>query len=250
LQRDVEGESHKEKWSYRSIIGKLNYLEKSTRPDLAYAVHNAARFSSDPKTSHSQAVKRIGRYLLGTKDKGIIMTPDPSRSIEVFADADFCGLYNPDTALYDPVTARSRTGYVVKFMGCPIVWASKLQTETALSTTEAEYISCSEALRTVIPLMNLLEEANTHGIQVTAPKTKILCKLFCDNSGACELIRLPKFRPRTKHINTKLHHFREHVANGRISIQYVPTTEQQGDIATKSLPVPLFNKFRILILGW
>jgi histone deacetylase 1/2 len=89
LQRDVEGESHKEKWSYRSVIGKLNYLEKSTRPDLAYAVHNAARFSSDPKTSHSQAVKRIGRYLLGTKDKGIIMTPDPSRSIEVFADADF-----------------------------------------------------------------------------------------------------------------------------------------------------------------
>jgi hypothetical protein len=250
LQRDVDSESHKEKWSYRSVIGKLNYLEKSSRPDLAYAVHNAARFSADPKTSHSLAVKRIGRYLLGTKDKGIIMTPDPNRSIEVYADADFAGLYDPETALYDPVTAKSRTGYIVKYMGCPIIWASKLQTETALSTCEAEYISCSEALRTVIPLMDLLEEARSLGIQVAAPKTKILCKLFCDNSGACELIRLPKVRPRTKHINTKLHHFREHVANGRISVQYVPTTDQQGDIATKPLAFPLFSKFRQQILGW
>jgi hypothetical protein len=144
------------------------------------------------------------------KDKGLIMMPDPICSIEVFAAADFCGLCNPETALYDPVTAKSRTGYIIKYMGCPIIWASKLQTETALSTTEAEYISCSEALRTVIPLMNLLEEARSLGIPVAAPKTKILCKLFCDNSRACELIRLPKFRPRTKHINTKLYHFREH----------------------------------------
>jgi hypothetical protein len=178
------------------------------------------------------------------------MTPDPAYSIEIFADADFCGLYNPETALYDPVTAKSRTGYIVKYMGCPIVWASRLQTETALSTTEAEYIRCSEALRTVIPLMDLLKEARSHGIQVATPKTKILCKLFCDNSGACELIRLPKFRPRTKHINTKLHHFRKHVASGHISVQFVPTTEQQGDIATKPLTVSLFDKFRKLILGW
>jgi hypothetical protein len=60
LERDPECEPHKETWSYQSVIGKLNYLEKSSRPDLAYSVHNATRFSSDPKTKHSQAVKRIG----------------------------------------------------------------------------------------------------------------------------------------------------------------------------------------------
>ena len=63
------------------------------------------------------------------------MTPDPTRSLEVYADADFCGLFNQSTALYDPVTAKSRTGYLVLYMGCPIIWASKLQTETALSTS-------------------------------------------------------------------------------------------------------------------
>jgi Reverse transcriptase (RNA-dependent DNA polymerase) len=40
--------SHSELWHYRSIIGKLNYLEKSTRPDIAYAVHQCARFSENP----------------------------------------------------------------------------------------------------------------------------------------------------------------------------------------------------------
>jgi hypothetical protein len=250
LERNVDGEPHKENWSYRSIIGKLNYLEKSTRPDLAYSVHNAARFSADPKTNHSTAVKRIGRYLLGTRDKGIIMTPDPQRSLEVYADADFCGLYNHETAIYDPATAKSRTGYVIKYMGCPIVWASKLQTETALSTCEAEYISCSEALRTAIPIMDLIDEASSLGFNVAPPETKVLCNLFCDNTGAVELIRLPKIRPRTKHINSKMHHFREHVASGRITVQHVPTTEQVADIATKPLSAPLFEKFRDSILGW
>jgi hypothetical protein len=116
------------------------------------------------------------------------MTPDPNHSIKVFADADFAGLYDPGTALYDPVMVKSQTGYIVKYMGCPIIWACKLQTKTVLSTCEAEYISCSEALCTVIPLMDLLKEACSLGIHVAAPKTKILCKLFCDNSGTCELI--------------------------------------------------------------
>jgi hypothetical protein len=146
LERDPDGQPHNEQWSYRSIIGKLNFLEKSSRPDLAYAVHNCARFSTDSKACHSQAVKHIGRYLLGTKDQGLIMTPDPSKSVEVYADADFSGLFNPETALYDPATAKSRTGYIGTYMGCPIIWASKLQTKTALSTTEAEYGACSKAL--------------------------------------------------------------------------------------------------------
>jgi hypothetical protein len=171
------------------VIGRLNYLEKSSRPYLAYSVHNAARFSSDPKAVHSKAVKHIGQYLLGTKDKGMILKPNPMQFLEVFADADFCGLYDPETALYDPVTSKSRTGNIIKYMGCPIVWSSTLQQiEMALSTCKAEYISCFEALRAAIPLMRLLEEANSHGIPIASSKAKILCNLFCDNQGACELI--------------------------------------------------------------
>ena len=73
LQRDLTGEDFAEHWSYRSIIGKLNFLEKSTRPDIAYAVHQCARFSANPKASHAAAVRNIVRYLIGTPEQGIVL---------------------------------------------------------------------------------------------------------------------------------------------------------------------------------
>lgn len=126
LEHDPNGKPHKESWHYCSIIGKLNYLEKSSCLDLAYPVHNCALFSSDPKAIFSQAVKHIGQYLLGTKDKGITFKPNPTCSLEVFADVDFCGLYNPETALYNSLTSKSQNGFIIWFMGCSIVWASTL----------------------------------------------------------------------------------------------------------------------------
>ena len=71
---------------YRSVIGKLNFLEKSTRGDISYPVHQCARFASDPRESHAEAVKRIGRYLMGTKDKGVILDPKVN-SFECYVDA-------------------------------------------------------------------------------------------------------------------------------------------------------------------
>jgi hypothetical protein len=73
--RDSEDHSPKE-FDYRQVIGKLLYLEKSTRPDISCAVHQYARHYANPKAQHTLAVKRIGRYLLATKDKGLIMKPN------------------------------------------------------------------------------------------------------------------------------------------------------------------------------
>ena len=74
LHKDKDGPDRKQDWNYRSAIGMLNYLAAITRPDILYAVHSAARFSSDTKLIHEQAVKRICRYLKATKDKGIILS--------------------------------------------------------------------------------------------------------------------------------------------------------------------------------
>ena len=60
----------------RSIIGQLNYLASTTRPELQFAVHQCARFVADPKMSHEKAVKRIVRYLKRTKDEGIVLLVD------------------------------------------------------------------------------------------------------------------------------------------------------------------------------
>jgi hypothetical protein len=75
LNKDEDGEHHDAEWNYRAIIGKLNFLEKSTRGELGYSVHQAARFSQSPRKSHTEAVLRIIRYLVGTRDEGIILDP-------------------------------------------------------------------------------------------------------------------------------------------------------------------------------
>jgi hypothetical protein len=98
------------------------------------------------------------------------------------------------------------------------MWASKLQTQTALSTTEAEYIAISMALRNVIPIMELIKEMKGHHILVICTKPYVYCKVFEDNSGALELARLPKLCPRTKHINVCYRHFREHIRKRLIKI--------------------------------
>jgi hypothetical protein len=240
---------HSEDWHYRSLIGKLNYLEKATRPDIAYAVHQCARFSESPKEDHTKAVKLVGRYLLGTRYRGIEMTPT-DKSFEVYADADFSGNWDSSIAEFEPATARSRSGFVIMYAGCPIAWASRLQTEIALSSTKSEYISLSQSLREVIPLMRLVNELNAAGFEIPGERPMIQCKAFEDNTGALEMAKTHKMRPRTKHLNIKYHHFREAVQKGEISIMQIDTLEQIADIFTKPLGLQLFLKFRKMMLGW
>jgi hypothetical protein len=177
---------HKADWLYRRVIGKLNFLEKCCRPEIACAVHQAARFAADPRSIHTDAVKKIVRYLKGTEDKGIIYQPN-DHSFDVYADADFCGLWDHSIAEEDPVTSKSRTGYIVMYAGCHIIWASQLQPEIAQSVTESEYIALSQCLRQTIPLMRLVEELQEKlEIPMDVIPT-VRCKLFEDNSGAVEL---------------------------------------------------------------
>ena len=250
LRRDLDGAPFREKWDYRRVIGKLNFLEKSTRPEIAYAVHQCARFANNPRESHANAVKYLCRYLLGTKDEGIILHPDPSKSFEVHVDCDFAGNWVKEDAMNDPSTAKSRTGFVISYQGCPITWASKLQTEVVLSTTESEYVGLSESLRIAIVLMNLLKEMQEHGVELPTTTPTVYCKLFEDNAGAIHLAKSPKMRPRTRHINQKYHHFREWVKSGLIHILAIDTEEQPADLLTKPLSVASFVKHRKRVMGW
>jgi hypothetical protein len=169
----------------------MNYLEKSTWGDLAFSVHQCTRYMSQPMRSHGEAVKRIGRYLLGTWDKGFIVGPDMQKSFECCVDADYCGNWDP-THYEDPNSAKSRTGYIIMYYGCPILWASCLQSVFALSTTEGEYVALSTALRDVIPVIDLLQEMQDHGYNVNGTLS-IKCKLFEDNSGAFEQAKMAKY---------------------------------------------------------
>jgi hypothetical protein len=96
--------------------------------------------------------------LIKTHDLGLEFRPNPKKGFECDCDADFSGNWNNAFAAVDPSTAKSRSGWIIFFAGCPVSWASKLQSNVALSTTEAQYIAMSQSLREVIPVMNLLQE--------------------------------------------------------------------------------------------
>ena len=111
-------------------------------------------------------------------------------------------------------------------------------------------MALSHSMRDVIPTIELLKEMKHHGFNVKTSDPRIHCKAFEDNMGAIELSKLPKLRPRTKHINIVYHHFREFVTSGLIKIFPIRTEDQQADIFTKPLPQNLFLKLRKKILGF
>lgn len=255
LVRDTNGQQRKTEFHYRSVIGQLNYLASTTRPEIQFAVHQCARFSQDPKMCHEKAVKRIVRYLKRTRDQGLVLTVDQSKGIECFVDADFAGGYDK-TDTSNPRDCLSRTGYVVKYAGCPIVWTSKLQTLIALSTTEAEYLALSAAMREVIFIRQLIDEMQENGVHFVNHKPVIKVNVYEDNIGAIELAKLPKLRPRTKHIAIQYHHFRSWTSRGidgeepRVNVQHISTELQQADIFTKPIPRLQFQYLRELLCGW
>jgi hypothetical protein len=138
--------------------------------------------------------------MVGSKDKGMIYSPG-NQSFDVYVDASFTGDWDPENAEWDPDTARSRTGYVILYASCPVILASKLQTEIALSTIEAdEYMAISTATREVLPLMELIQEMQMHGCGLQATTPHLHCCVFEDNSGAVILansVKNPKMRPQT-----------------------------------------------------
>ena len=177
------------------------------------------------------------------------MKPDLARSFEVFVDSNFCGNWHKQYAR-ETDSVQSRHGYIIIFAGFPILSKSQLQTEIALSTREAEYTRVSYALREAIPLMDLLKEMKGKRFNILDHKIKVHFRVFEDNSGAIEMAVVHKWRPCTKHLATKLHHFRSYVNSGEISVHKIDTSLQPADVLTKSLNTKLLKRHQKTIMGW
>ena len=256
LVADRDGELFEADWEYASVVGMLTFLV-NTRPDLQFAVHQCARFTHNPKMSHLKAVKQIVRYLKGTafngKDRGLTFDTgkkgDPLQ-MDCYVDADFAGLFNIEHN-DDPVSSKSRSGFVIFLGNCPIIWQSRLQGETALSTTESEIIAMRMAMRELIWVRRLtkdvaetLECALDHNI-------KIKSKVFEDNTGAIALAHKEGVSSRTKHIHTKHWFFKEHIGEDKgITIHKIDTKEQLADVFTKGVEDKLFKPLRDKLMGW
>jgi len=236
--------------NYASVVGMLLYLGHS-RPDISFATHQCARYTHFPKQAHEDALIRIGRYLKGTLDKGLILKPSKNFKIDCYPDADFAGLWTRDDK-QDPHCVRSRTGYVINLADCPVLWKSKLQTEIALSTMEAEYVALSASCKELFPLIDLTKELTTAiGLDLKAT-TEMHIKIHEDNVGALTLGKLEPRRmtPRSKHYAIKYHWFREQIGPRHIELVHISSDRQLGDLFTKGLDRIIFQRLRKQLMGW
>ena len=249
LQDNANALPREQKWHYRSAVGCLSYIQSIVRPDITFAVQQCARFCNNPNRDHEEAVKRIARYLLNTKTKGLVLKPDKTRGLECHVDADFAGAWTQHSSL-DPLSCHSRTGFMISYAGCPILWKSKVQSLIALSTTEAEYIALSSALREVITIIHLLDDLKSNALPIHGSTPIVKCRTFEDNMSCVKMANNHKNRPRTKHLSLRLHHFRSHIIRKIITVEHISTKEQIADIFTKPLPKHQFCKLRDPLMSW
>lgn len=208
--------------TYQQLVGKLNYLVQCTRPDLAFAVSQLARHQSRPGKKCWDALKRVLRYLSGTRDLGITYNRNTPSDLTVYTDADFAN--RPDR--------RSVGAYVAMMAGGAVAWQSKLQSTIATSTAHSEHIAAFESVRQTTYMRDLLTQMSF--LSEGAPPTPLLC----DNDASISVSKLEGVTNRNKHWEVKLFYVRQQQSAGVVSISHVPSQDNLADALTKALPAP------------
>lgn len=214
---------------YRSGVGMLLYLIKFSRPDIANSVRELSKVLDCSTQASYKEMLRIVKYVLDTPLLGLQMKPSRERgsawNIVCFTDSDYA---------CDPETRRSVSGYVIFVHGVPICWRSQAQRSVTLSSTEAEWIAMSEAVKDVIFLMHLVEGM---GITIRYPIT-----VRVDNVGAIFMSGNITTTGRTRHAQIRGRYVSELVEDGTLKIVFVRSEENIADIMTKNLDSSLFSR--------
>ncbi|KXZ47956.1 hypothetical protein GPECTOR_31g318 [Gonium pectorale] len=216
--------------SYRALVGELNYLATSTRPDIAQALSGLARHMHRPTKVHMQLALGVLRYLCGTRSFGL-------RFGGGSATDDIYGYCDSNWAC-DPQTRRSTTGYAFILNGAAISWSNQLQRTMAASSVEAEYQAASAAVREALWLRKLTPEL---GLALRP------IAISLDSQGALSLAHNPITSARSKHIDVLHHLVRERVRLGDVQLSYCSTEAMVADVLTKPLGEIKFRRCRLAL---
>jgi hypothetical protein len=170
--------------------------------------------------------------------------------IDAYPDADFARMYGHEQPT-DPACIKSRTGFVIMFADCPVLWVSKLQTETALSTMEAETNALVHCCQELFPIMDIVQALGTAvGLLIRVPTMKV--SVHEDNAGALILAQTlpPQFTPRSKYYASETIWFCEEINKCGIKLLKIATVEQLGDFFTKGLTRLIFEYLQKKIMCW
>lgn len=214
-------------YPYSEVVGCLVHLSTKTRPDISFATNYVSRYCSATKGEDVVNVKRILRYLQGTKDLGIFYPSSNNTGVTCYTDSDFAGS-GPECKMV------STTGYVIFIGGGPVVWLSKKQDVVATSVCEAEYVAAATCCMNLQSLKNFLIELTEENLPAV---------IYIDNTCALRLVKTGQMRSGTKHILVKFYFIGEAFKRGLFSIVHCPSQYNIADTFTKSLLVTKFKFF-------
>jgi hypothetical protein len=212
---------------YRVLVGSLMYLSMLTRGDISFAISKLSRYLDKPTKPLFAAGLRVLKYLKSTKAHGPVYTSEGPADLIVYCDADHAG---------ELKGRRSTSGALFKFGGGPVGWTASLQKVTAISSTEAEIYSMSNAVKSCAWWTRILRELDYPTIPV----------IRMDSQPAIHIIRNEQHSPKAKHIDIREFFIREKLASGEVVLEYCTTELNLADIFTKSLAKPRFQMLRDL----
>ena len=191
----------------------------ATRLDIAFAVNQLSQYLAEPRKVHLAAAKHVLRYIKGTIGFGLTFGAKGRKGLSAYADSAYA----------NSARNRSTTAFVFMIDGTPITWMSRKQLVTAQSSTEAEYMAVSEAAKQAIWTRHFLYAVGKDAIYRNSPTT-----IYEDNQGAIKIADNPINHPKTKHIAVRYHAIRDHMANGEVRLEHLPTGEMIADGLTKA----------------
>jgi hypothetical protein len=209
---------------YRSLVGQTMFYSTKIAPECAFANGQLARHMQNPGEEHWEAMARFVGYIKSKPDHKMIMKkPTELRTIS-YCDSSYGDCKD---------TRRSTMGEVHTIGGAITSWKSQRQRSVTQSSSEAEYITLSEAAKEQKFTQMLLEEV---------AEVEIPGYIYGDNEASIFLAKNKQVSNRTKHIDIREHFIRECVDNGRIELKNVKSNDNMSDIMTKNLPVKIFKR--------
>ena len=214
-----------------SLLMKIFYGARCCRPELLFSITYLARFVTKWTVVQDKKLERLFDYVNTTLDTTLVSTVDsldlPHVFLASFPDADFSGCKE---------TGRSTSGNWLE-LGSPsgnttgaLEWASKRQTATATSTTEAEMASALKILKdSALPSQLLWEKLLQRDVEV---------KLYEDNQATLKIIESgysPKLRHLGKSQRVDVAFVSDCCKQCGVIPEYISTDKQKGDFLTKGL---------------
>jgi len=223
---------------YQRKIGSIMFAMVYSRPDICFTMSKLSQYMSNPSVHHEAAVKHLLRYLRATKAFRICYKAQKSKPTQIigYSDSDFAA---------DKDDRRSVSGFVFKFAGGPISWASRKQKSVTTSTAEAELMALVPATKHAIWLSKFLNEIGRSEFVGTNGRSVIMNE---DNQAAIKMVKNNQITERSKHVDIGCHFVRERAENQDIELRYCHTDKMTADGCTKGLSRDKFQSF-IELLG-